>query len=457
MRATAVCGNEEGLLPVAKSGCATLVVIATGRVVEHFPSAESLLSWSGGHAELYTQVRLRFPSAAIGISTRLLGTSPFPFASDDHPAMTTCALFPASSSNNVRTIESVTFIGPPDTKVFALCSCPSMLCLEATAAVNHPLATSVVPLSSIKPADKLEWSAFAQVSPLALVLANLSCEVTPIGYQPSSTSNNKSFFNVNLSGLPTLVSMNRFFARCSLLEYVSLSNMQCLETICDDTFTGCKWLSYVTLSDMPSLRTFGNAFSECPSLDSIVVRNLPSLTGLLRLLPAADRFHFTGFNGCFQLSRVDLCDLPLITTIGDSFCSCGSITSISLQNMPKLEFGKTVNDPFPFSSSSLTTIVLKNLPNVHHINAHAFHLAQPPTIHIWSPQPNTCPASREGCKKIARVELSDLRALREIGECAFSGCTSLRYFPFKKIPSLESIGDDAFAGCTKLQGANLNQ
>ena len=164
MRATAVCGNEEGLLPVAKSGRATLVVIATGRVVEPFPSAESLLSWSGGHAELYTQVRLRFPSAAIGISTRLLGTSPFPFGRDDHPATTTCAVFPAGGSNNTRCIESFTFSGSPDTKVFALCSCPSLLCLIARAERLRSLTASVVPLSSIKPADKLEWPSFALVA-----------------------------------------------------------------------------------------------------------------------------------------------------------------------------------------------------------------------------------------------------------------------------------------------------
>ena len=205
MRATAVSGNEEGLLAVADSGRATVVVIATGRVVEPFPSAESLLSWSGGHAELYTQVRLRFPSAAIGISTRLLGTSLFPFASDGHPVTTTCAVFPAGGSN-VRTIESVTFSGSPDTKVLTLCSCPSALCLEATAS-GLPLATSVVPLSSIKPADNL---AFAQVSAL-----------------------------------------------CASLASISLSNMKCLETISDDAFSGCAKLSHVELSDMPRLRTFG--------------------------------------------------------------------------------------------------------------------------------------------------------------------------------------------------------
>ena len=266
MRATAVCSNEEGLLPAADCRRATLVVIATGRVVEPFPSAESLLSWSGGHAELCTQVRLRFPSAAIGISTRLLGARPFPFASEGHPATTTCAVFPAGGSN-VSTIESVAIVGPPDTKVLTLCSCPSMLCLEATAAVGHPFATSVVPLSSIKPSDKLEWSAFAQL-PLKLVLANLSCEVASIGNNRSFKSQSANNFTaVSLSGLPTLVNMNYFFANCASLASVSLCNMQHLETISDGTFFGCAGLSHIELLDMPYL-TFGNAFSACSSLVS---------------------------------------------------------------------------------------------------------------------------------------------------------------------------------------------
>ena len=450
MKATAVCGNEEGLLPVADSGRATLVVIASGRVVKPFPSVESLLSWCGGHVELFTQVRQRFPSTAIGISTRLLGTRPFPSASDGHSATTTCVVFPARGSN-ARTIESVTLSGPPDTKVLALCLCPSMLCLEAIAS-GRPLATSLVPLSSIKPAVKLEWSAFALVSPLALVLVNLSCEVTPIGYQPSSSfSNSKSFISVDLSGLPTLVSMNGFFARCSSLLSVSLCDMQCVETISDDTFAGCKRLTDVNLSDMPNLRTFGNAFCECESLISIVLRNLPSLTSF----SAPGFYSKTGFNACMQLSSVSLCGLPSLAAIGDNFRSCTSITSISLQNMQNLEFGNSVIDPFPFNTTSLTTIIFKNLQRVRHINKDAFGGLQGGRGFGVRTGAKWLTSVQGPQKNIAHVELSDLLTLREIGKGAFSACTSLLSFPFEQIPSFESIGDDAFAGCKKLGDTDL--
>ena len=335
MRATAVPGNEKGLLSVADSRLATLVVIATDRVVKPFLSAESLLSWSGGHAELYTQVRQRFPSAAIGISTRLLGMSPFPFASDGHPAVTTCAVLPGGS--NTRAIESVTFGGAlSDTKVLALNACPSMVCLEATAAA-HPLRTSVVPLSSIKPAGKLDWSGFAQFW-VTLLLANAPFEVPPLPH---------NFFSVILSGLPTLINSMRgcdaeLFAKNTSLEFLSISNMQRLETLSDSTFTGCTKLKDVELLDLPNLRTFGKALSVISSLVSITLMNLPSLT-------------LTGatFNGCEQLSCVDLCDLPSLKTFGEAFRSCRSITTISLQNMPNVEFGNTVNDSFPFSAPSL--------------------------------------------------------------------------------------------------------
>ena len=93
LRATVLWYPDVGVVDRA-----ALVVVAMSHVPAPFPSADVLVSWSGGLGLLYDELTKRFPhAAAIGVSARLAAIRPFPCTSGC-VTMTACVVSAVASS-----------------------------------------------------------------------------------------------------------------------------------------------------------------------------------------------------------------------------------------------------------------------------------------------------------------------------------------------------------------------
>ena len=356
------------------SGGTQLVVLALGRSVGPFRSNDAAIAWCGGLALLYEELQLHFPhAAAIGISTRLAATRPFPFASGS--ATTTMCIV---TDRPAQALESIVLGVRSATSVRALfhdgTACPILCFKEAMPDVSLHLLQSV-PLSSLAPIDCIPSSKFFQQLCLSRVV---------------------------LSGLPSLRFINgSAFEKCESLRFASLENLPLLERIGRSAFANCSRLSTVHLSGLPSLRRIGEgAFAES-GLEFICLVDLPALESV----------GVQAFFGCRSLCKVKLSGLPALRSIRKSaFEGCGSLNSICLEKLPRLR--RLEEDAF--SSCGLRLVKLCELPSLQGIGETVFM----------------------GCSGMQSVCLENLPRLESIGTNAFLGCSGSYSIQLTGVPNL---------------------
>ena len=332
-----------------------------------FPSDDALVAWSGGLAQLYEELQLRFPFvAAVGISERLATIRPFPFASGS-TMLSTCIVTAIASTPLAHTIESVVLGQLRNTNVLVpvLCHdgapCP-ILCLEGTTSAQ----LLRVPLSGL-----------------------LSTRSIP----PS------------------------MFQACRSLRLLSLTNLPMLESIGDSAFTDCVQLSSVDLSNLPSLRSIGNcAFNNCESVQFISLVNLP-------MLECVGEWAFSVSNdGRVNLSTMCVsCGFPSLRSIGKcAFSNSESSQFVSLTYLPRLE---NIGDLACLGCVQLSSTDLSNFPSLHSIGSWAFNKSQSlqSISHATVPMLESVGDNAfSECAHLSSVDLSNLPFLRSIGKCAFN-------------------------------------
>ena len=250
------------------------------------------------------------------------------------------------------------------------------------------------------------------------------------------------------------------FSGCTSLTSITMPNS--VKSIGSSAFGGCESLISVTIPNSVT-SIGGSAFSGCRSLTSITIPN--SVTEIGR----------TAFGDCTSLTSITIPNS--VTEIGDSaFVYCRSLTSVTIPNSVT-EIGENAfysckslksvtmqngvksigNDAFSYCIS-LTSVTIPN--SVTNIYYSAFEVCTSLTaINVATGNQNYVSVNGVLYSK-NKTELicypagkkdksySILDSVTEIGDSAFSGCTSLTSITIPD--SVKIIGYSAFSGCTSL-------
>ena len=227
------------------------------------------------------------------------------------------------------------------------------------------------------------------------------------------------------------------FVYCRSLTSVTIPNS--VTEIGDSAFEYCSNLTSITIPNSVTeidYRTFG----DCTSLTSITIPNSVTEIG------------DSAFVYCRSLTSVTIPNS--VTEIGENaFYSCKSLKSVTMQNGVK----SIGNDAFSYCIS-LTSVTIPN--SVTNIYYSAFEVCTSLTaINVATGNQNYVSVNGVLYSK-NKTELicypagkkdksySILDSVTEIGDSAFSGCTSLTSITIPD--SVKIIGYSAFSGCTSL-------
>ena len=340
---------------------AQLVVIAMSRLGSSVSLHDALVAWSGGLAQFYDELLLRFPyAAAIGVSARLAAIRPFRSA-----VTTMCIVTAVASEIPTHAVESVVLEVRNSNVLVRALSPPTLvhsaaytiLCLDEATPEQLLHMLDGVPLSSLRSIRCIARSPFQGCESLQLVfLVNLPL-LEQIG--DDAFSGCKNLTTVVLSQLPSLRRIERdAFFRCTSLQSVSLTNLPQLESIGESNFCLCESLTKVELSQLPSLRRIREfAFDTCSSLQSISLANLPQLESIDN----------KAFQECERLSSMDLSVVPSLRTIKSmAFQKCPSLQSVNLTNLPRLS---SIDERAFAECRRLTSVDLSGHPSPPHHRA----------------------------------------------------------------------------------------
>ena len=244
---------------------------------------------------------------------------------------------------------------------------------------------------------------------------------------------------------------------------MDLNGLACLRRIEGEAFSECDSLESISLVNLPLLGSIGDYASfECARLTSVGALwpscpfALSGQSALPRMLfsalrcsvgspDASSALMTTPFFRCRRLSDLDFSALPSLRTIGKcAVQECDSLESVALANRPLLE---SIGE-FAFNGCTrISTLDLSDLPSLRSIGKRAFsdcvslrcvRLANLPLLN------GIGESVFSGCGSLSSVDLCGLGAVSIIDKCAFSACTSLQSIPLSNMPLLASIGDYAF-------------
>ena len=228
----------------------------------------------------------------------------------------------------------------------------------------------------------------------------------------------------------------------------------------DYTFSGCTSLTSVTIPDsVTSIEQY--AFKDCTSLTSVTIPDSVTSIGYgafshcksLTSVTIPDSVTEIGsyaFRNCTSLTSVTIPDS--VTEIGeDAFYKCTSLTSVTIGDSVT-EIGELAF----YDCTSLTSVTIPD--SVTEIGEDAFGGCTSLTAFYgkFASADNRCLVINGVLNSFARSGLTEYTipdSVTEIGEDAFSGCTSLTSV---SIPdSVTSIGNEAFYWCTSLTSITI--
>ena len=272
--------------------------------------------------------------------------------------------------------------------------------------------------------------AFAGCS--ALTSISIPNSVTSIGSQAFHSCSSLTSITIPNS----VTSIGEYaFSYCSALTSITIGNS--VTSIGSYTFRGCTSLTSITIGN--SVTSIGSqAFHSCTSLTSITIPN--SVTSIGE----------GAFSYCSALTSITIPNS--VTSIdGATFRGCSSLTSITIPNSVT-----SIGDLAFYECSSLTSISIPN--SVTSIGYLAFYKCSSLTsIEVNANNPNY--ASIEGalynkdvttliCCPGDKTSITIPNSVTEIGDCAFSDCSSLTSITIPN--SVTSIGNWAFEDCSSL-------
>ena len=217
-------------------------------------------------------------------------------------------------------------------------------------------------------------------------------------------------------GLLTSIGANAF-DKCISLQSVNLP--EGLYTLGSYAFAGNSSLESV---DMPSTLKYIGDYAFRDNLQLTTVTNIPGFTpGTYNTVNYTGRYMF---DGCTSLSKVTFrSDFTTLTEY--MFQETTSLTSVEFPaGITALYSPSTTSSFKPFNKSGLTEVILNDVAEL------------PKAIFSGA----------------ASLQTADLSKVTEVGESAFSGCDLLEVY----LPVVTTVGDDAFANNASLTKVTLN-
>ena len=227
---------------------------------------------------------------------------------------------------------------------------------------------------------------------------------------------------LHLEHMPDLEYIGSHFASgCGSLMELQLVNLPKLEAISHGFGYRCTQLRRCVLEQLPFLEAIDAHFlARCSTLGEMTIENLPEL----RIIGS----HCLA--ECRHLTKVQLRELPFLECIGDYFAaSCCSIEGFTLEKLPELI---SVGRSFMYHCSRLRHVTISNLPNLRKISSRFCF----------------------GCRRLNSCELSGLPWLIAI-RSYFLSHTALTSFVLTELPALEEIAEGAFSYCDHLEAIQL--
>ena len=250
-------------------------------------------------------------------------------------------------------------------------------------------------LSSVKLNQNLQtigWNAF---SGTALETVTIPSKVTSMGGSNSAFENIPSLHTVIFE---TLKVPNYALYECSSIENVYVPNNA--TTIGESAFCACTSLT---------------------SLSNKLVNGEPVFENVINLPAKLTSIGSSAFRGC---SGIESIEFPsLLTEIGEyAFKNCGSLSSVKLnQNLQTIGWNafsgtalETVTIPSKVTSMGGSNSAFENIPSLHTV---IFETLKVPNYALYE------------CSSVEEVVIPV--SVKEIGDYAFNGCTSMKISGYK--------------------------
>jgi len=221
------------------------------------------------------------------------------------------------------------------------------------------------------------------------------------------------------------------FLGCSMLKISSLASVT---NIGANAFSGCSsWKGPLDLSNAEIIEE--SAFKDCKSLESVRI---------------GDKIRSVGegiFYGCSSLKDVSIEGVGDCVIYGEAFSECSSLEICVLgDGVKKLDYDtlSTHNSPF-YNCTNIRTVIMKNISTIP-----KYLLPNNESLETVD-MPNATRINEDafsGCPRLKNI--SSLACVTNIGSWAFRGCSSWKG-PLD-LSNAEIIEESAFKDCSSLTG-----
>ena len=199
-------------------------------------------------------------------------------------------------------------------------------------------------------------------------------------------------------------------------------------------FEGCSNLTTVNVFDVHNVTNTRRMFMNCSSLTSVPLLNGSNVTDMYRM-----------FYGCTSLTTIPLIYTNSVTTMQDMFNGCTSLTSVPLLNTSKVT---TMQDMFS-GCSTLTTFPLFDTKNVVNMSFMFDRCTSLTSVPLFNTSGVTDMTYMFGyCSSLTTVPLFNTSKVTDMYSM-FRSCTSLTAVPSLNTSNVYRIGY-MFSECSSL-------
>lgn len=259
----------------------------------------------------------------------------------------------------------------------------------------------------------------------------LSKNLESIGYEAFG---NNPLLTIDLPS--TLKSIGEMaFANCDNLTTIEIPNS--VESFGHNAFYHCSSLKKVNFPENEIFTNVGTQYSYCSALEEIVIpNNIKNIEGVY----VSDRIR-GAFEGCSSLTTIHFPNS--IKSIGTySFMNCESLHEITLPSSVE-QIGGSIFE----GCTGLTKFDITNCPMITSIPASMFKNCTGLSEILLSEHITSIKGSAfYGCNSLKNIELS--KSVEELGDYSFYNCNNLENITLNN--KVQTIGNYAFAYCTNL-------
>lgn len=263
-------------------------------------------------------------------------------------------------------------------------------------------------------------------------------------YIPANSFQNKlTLQKVVFPGVLQMIEREAF-SGCNNLTEADFSKVSQLRSIEYRAFYECSGLRDLDLSACTSLVGIGsNAFYRCSNLQTVNLSGCGKLTNI----------ESSAFQNCSSLRAVNLSNCSALATLESYvFSGCLNLTNVSLEGCTALTTIGGSAFANNYSNSQLSDFDFSQLTALKEIGESAFsNSALAGDIAFASGITQLGRSAFSDCRNITSVDFSKSTQLAVISSGTFSSCQNLKKVDFSNCASLNTLNIEAFSNCSSLE------